>query len=57
MVTYRFQYRPDTWDATIVYIDPETDRPHPDINLGTLDGVIVEQIYQTSDFSTLDLPW
>jgi len=57
IVTYRFQYRPDTWDATIVYIDPETDRPHPDINLGTLDGVIVEQIYQTADFDSLDLPW
>jgi len=57
LVTYRFQYRPDTWDATIVYIDPETDRPHPDIDLATLDGVIVEEIYQPGDFSTLDLPW
>jgi hypothetical protein len=57
VVTYRFQYRPETWDATVVYIDPETDRPHPDINLGTLDGVIVVQVYETADFDTLDLPW
>jgi hypothetical protein len=56
-VTYRFQYRPDTWDATLVYIDPETDRPHEDINLGTSDGVLVAEIYPEANFASLDLNW
>ena len=56
-VSYRFQYRAETWDATVVYIDPETDRPHNDINLTTNDGVSIVEIYPTADFSTLSLPF
>lgn len=57
MVRYSFQYRPTTWAATIVYIDPETDRPHNDINLSTSDGVEVVDVYSEVDFTALDLPW
>lgn len=56
-VTYRFQYRPDTWDATVVYIDPETDRPADSINIAGNDGVEIVQIYPTADFSSLNLNW
>lgn len=56
-VTYRFQYKPDTWDAEIVYIDPETDRPHDDINIATNDGYKVVSVYPESVFSTLNLNW
>lgn len=57
-VSYRFQYRPGTWDATIVYIDPETDRPHDDIDLSTAGtGWVEEQIYDTVDFTSLSLPF
>jgi len=56
-VSYRFQYNPNTWDATCIYIDPETDRPHADIDIATLDGVTIATIYQEVSFSGLDLPW
>ncbi len=57
VVTYRFQYKVETWDAQIVYIDPETDRPHADVNIAGLDGFTVVEIYPTADFNNLDLPW
>lgn len=56
-VTYRFQYNANTWDATVVYVDPDTGRPHDDINIGTSDGVTVARVYPESNFSTLDLNW
>lgn len=54
-VSYRFQYRPATWDAVIAYIDPETDRPHEDIDIGTADGIEVVKVYSEVDFSSLTL--
>ncbi len=56
-ITYSFQYKADTWDATVVYIDPETDRPHKNVDLVTHDGELVVEVFQTADFSSLDLPW
>lgn len=57
-VVYRFQYKPDTWDAQIVYIDPETGQPHKDIDFGTADeGWTVERIYPEVNFSALNLPF
>jgi len=56
-VTYRFQYRVDTWDAVVVYIDPETDRPADTIDIAGNDGVTIAQIYPTADFNSLGLPW
>lgn len=56
-VTYRFQYRPKTWVATVVYIDPETDRPHDDVDIAGLDGVTYADIYDEANFASLNLPW
>ena len=56
-VTYRFQYNPDTWTATVVYIDPETDRPAEGVNYGTSAGVVYADVYPTADFTALDLDW
>lgn len=56
-VTYRFQYRPETWDATVVYTDPETDRPHKDISFSPADGVVTVEVYPEADFTSLSLPW
>ena len=33
-VSYEFQHNVDTWDATVVYIDPETGKSPPDISVG-----------------------
>lgn len=57
VVTYRFQYKVETWDAGIVYIDPETDRPHNDVVIATNTGYVVTEIYPTADFNDLALPW
>lgn len=54
-VTYRFQYRSNTWDATLIYIDPETDRPHDDVDIAGADGVTTARIYREADFTSLDL--
>lgn len=56
-VTYRFQYRPGTWVATVVYIDPETDRPHEDVVISTDTGVVYAEIYEEVNFTSLNLPW
>lgn len=56
-VSYRFQYRPGTWVATVVYIDPETDRTHADVVIATDTGVEYPEIYDEANFSSLDLPW
>lgn len=56
-VIYRFQVNRNTWQATVVYIDPETDRPHVDVNIATSAGVTYANIYPETDFSALSLPW
>lgn len=57
-VVYRFQYKPDTWDAQLYYRDPETGQPHKDIDLGTADeGWKIVRIYPEANFSTLNLPF
>lgn len=55
-VTYRFQYRPNTWAATAVYTDDQ-GRPHKDINLAVspYDGAKSVNIYSEADFDNLDL--
>lgn len=51
--TYEFQRHPDTWDATVIYVDPETGRAV----LDPIDGVGIKtvQIYREADFERLDL--
>jgi hypothetical protein len=56
-VTYRFQYKPATWRTTVLYIDPETDRPADTINIPGNDGVEYVDVYPEIDFSGLNLPW
>jgi hypothetical protein len=55
-VTYRFQYRPGTWAATVVYIDPETDRPHEEVVFPST-GVVTVDVYDEVAFGPLNLPW
>jgi len=52
-VTYTFQYRADTWDARVVYIDPNTGKPPDDLVENT--GKKTYVIYETADFDNLDL--
>lgn len=54
-VTYQFQYEPNTWDATLVFQDTETDRAHPDVNLANSNGIKVERVYRERDFRKLNL--
>ena len=52
-VTYTFQYRPDTWDATILFTDPNDGKPPDDLVAGT--GSKVYQIYEETNFNYLNL--
>ena len=52
-VTYDFQYRADTWDSVVLYIDPNTGQPPADLIGGT--GIKTIQMYGTKNFSTLKL--
>ena len=54
-VIYRFQYKPDTWDATVAFIDPATDKIHVDANAETGNGVSVFEVYPEKDFRSLNL--
>ena len=52
-VTYNFQYRADTWDHTIRFLDPGTGQPPSDLVEGT--GYKDVQVYLTADFNLLNL--
>lgn len=65
-VTYEFQYRPAGWTATVVYIDPQTDRPPVDVDKSGLGGVFggtiangiaIYDVYDTYDFGAFRLPF
>ena len=59
LVSYRFQYEPAVWnDQVVVYIDPETDRPHDSVNLSVAStGWESVDLYGTANFNLLNLPW
>lgn len=57
VVTYRFQYNPQTWDGFAVYIDPETGMVDTDVVIATSTGVLTAQLYDTASFTDLGLPW
>lgn len=50
---YEFQRHPDTWDATVVYVDPDTGRPVANAVPGQ--SLKTVQIYQAVDFEELGL--
>lgn len=52
-VTYEFQRHPDSWDATVIYVDPETGQPVPDPVTDI--GIKTVQIYRAVDFDRLGL--
>ena len=52
-MTYEFEYRLNTWDVTVVFLDEKTNRP-PE---GLADGVEIEtyEIYQLKNFNSLNV--
>lgn len=44
-VSYEFQYNPETWDATVVFIDPETSKPPGDVEAQLAVGVNTIKTY------------
>lgn len=56
-VSYSFQYNRDTWDATYVFVDTETDKPHEDASTETGNGVVTSRVYPEANFSKLSLPF
>lgn len=51
-VTYEFSYRIDTWDSTVVFIDPNTGKPPKDLDSDSKKTV---QMYPETNFNTLNL--
>lgn len=47
---YRFQYRKDGWDPEVVFIDPSTGKPPPDVGAG---GQKVVATYDNFNFTDL----
>lgn len=56
-VVYSFQYDPATWIKPVVYIDPETDRPHEDVDIAMNEGVAYPEVFPEANFASLNLPW
>ena len=59
-VTYVFQARVDTWDQTLVFINPDDGKPPADIDSGDSGGGLSEasafiQVYPEANFSLLGL--
>lgn len=52
-VTYEFEYSPSGWDVTVVYIDPETDRPPEVLNNG--EEIREFTVYPSTTFGDLGL--
>ena len=52
-VTYTFQYRDETWDSVVYFVDPREGKPPADLVVDT--GIKTYQIYNTIDFNDLDL--
>lgn len=49
IITYSFQYRKDKWDQVVIYIDPNTGRPPPDIAFGEGDVISSKNKYAVQD--------
>lgn len=58
IITYSFQFREDKWEATVIYIDPNTGRPPPDVAFGTGTTISSKNKYavqSSADFDELGL--
>ena len=63
VVNYEFLYREETWDADVVFIDPETGKPPPGVGTGqnnngkdNENGILRAQpVYFAADFKELNL--
>lgn len=53
VVTYEFQYNPDTWDVTIYFKDDETGRVMNGVTAG--DGIETYEVYPEKSFASLNL--
>jgi hypothetical protein len=57
-VSYEFQFNDETWDATVVYIDPDTGQPTSEaielLRRG-IPAIRTVQVYRTIDFDPLGL--
>lgn len=56
-VEYEFQRNASTWDATVVFIDPDTNAPPPPEDIADEDGFAIRQfqVYDEVDFGPLNL--
>lgn len=56
---YQFQYNPETWIATVAYVNPETNKPPADVETnksnGKLEALKKYRIYERIDFKKLGL--
>ena len=52
-VTYEFQYAEQTWDAVVVFRDPNTQRPVDAPEEG--EGIKTVQVYRVANFAALGL--
>ena len=56
-VLYRFQFKPDNWDAEVAFIDNETDRIDEQVTFQPSNGVAIHKVYPETDFRDLNLPF
>lgn len=59
-VVYEFQRNPNTWDATVIYIDPDTGKPPEDItddngNILQIEAIRDVEAYLTIEFRNLNI--
>lgn len=52
LARYEFVYKPQTWDVTAVYVDPDSGRPPTDLVKNI--GYKTVQVLPTSDFNSLN---
>lgn len=58
VITYSFQYREDKWTQTVIYLDPNTGRPPPDVAKGEGNTISSKNTYAmqgNADFNELGL--
>ena len=55
VVQYEFMYNPDTWDAVIVYKDPETGLPGSEVNKEEGNGYTTAVVYPEQNFDELNI--